>query len=43
MKDMLKKIVLLAVVAFSLVSTIGAASYPQYPVPSCYPCGGGGN
>jgi hypothetical protein len=40
---MLKKIVLLAVLAFSVVSTVGAASYPQMPFPGCYPCNGGGN
>ena len=40
---MAKKIVLLAVLAFSVVSTIGASSNPQFPFPPCNPCDGGGN
>ena len=38
---MLNKLVLLAVMALSLVSTVGAASNPQLPIPPCFPCGGG--
>ena len=40
---MFKKIVLLAALALSMVSTIGATSFPQVPLPPCYPCDGGGN
>lgn len=40
---MLKKMALLAALALTLVTTIGATSYPQYPFPGCLPCNGGGN
>jgi hypothetical protein len=41
---MIKKMILLAALAFTLATTVSAtASYPQYPIPGCYPCNGGGN
>ena len=40
---MLKKLVLLTALALTLVCTVGATSFPQYPGPPCYPCDGGGN
>jgi hypothetical protein len=39
---MLKKLVLFAALALTLVTTVGATSYPQFPIP-CDPCNGGGN
>ena len=38
---MLKKMLLLAVMALSLVSTVTAAGTQQYPFPPCLPCDGG--
>jgi len=39
---MLKKIVLLAVLAMGMVSSIaGTGSNPQVPIPGCLPCGDG--
>lgn len=41
---MIKKLVLLAALAFALANTVSASSsFPQYPIPGCYPCGGDGN
>ena len=42
---MLKKMILLAAFALTVVTTVGATSYPQLPVPSCSPCSptGSGN
>lgn len=40
---MFKKMMLLAAMAMALVSVTGATSYPQNPLPPCYPCDGGGN
>ena len=40
---MLKKIALVFVLALSVVSAVGATSYPQGPPPPCLPCSGGGN
>jgi hypothetical protein len=37
---MFKKMMLLAMMAFCLASTVAAATN-QYPTPPCLPCGGG--
>jgi hypothetical protein len=39
---MFKKMMLLFVLACSLASTAAVAN-PQFPIPPCLPCGGGGN
>jgi hypothetical protein len=39
---MFKKMMVLFVLAFS-VATVAASSNPQFPLPPCLPCGGGGN
>jgi len=42
---MLKKMILLAALALTIVTTVGASAYPQWPIPGCLPCdpGGSGN
>jgi len=41
---MIKKMMLLAMMAFGLASTAAATGTDQHPVPPCNPCdGGGGN
>jgi hypothetical protein len=40
---MLKKIVLLALLAFTLAANASAAISQQNPIPPCNPCGGDGN
>ena len=42
---MIKKMMLLAALAFTLATTVSAtASAPSaFPLPGCYPCDGGGN
>jgi hypothetical protein len=42
---MLRKMILLAGLVLTVVTTVAKTTYPQYPIPSCFPCdpGGGGN
>jgi hypothetical protein len=39
---MLRKMILLVGLALTVVTTVAQVSYPQYPIPSCFPCDGGG-
>ena len=40
---MIKKMMLLAMMAFCLASTMGATGTSQYPTPPCNPCDSGGS
>ena len=40
---MIKKMMLVAMMAIGLVQTVAATGTQQYPFPQCLPCGGDGN
>jgi len=42
---MLSKLILMAALALTVVTTVGTKPYPQSPIPSCSPCdpSGSGN